>query len=106
MTETRKAIFKVIMGADDLYEASQNLLRLQILKKNKFEVAVVAIELCGNEKLYNPYYANLCVHLFSLERGMRLQYQYAMWDKFKLMQTYTLRKVSNLSKFLCFLFLK
>ena len=50
INETRKTIFKIIMGADDLYEASQNLLRLNFLKKNRSDVSVVLLEVCGNEK--------------------------------------------------------
>ncbi len=50
ITDTRKVIFKIIMGADDIYEASQNLLRLNLLRKSRSDVCTVILELCGNEK--------------------------------------------------------
>jgi len=52
VTETRKNIFIIIMGADDLYEATQNLDKIGYLKKKKQEVAMVIVEMCGNEKTY------------------------------------------------------
>ena len=52
MTDTRKAIFMIVMGADDLYEAAQNLMRMNLLKKSKSDIAIVLLELCGNESMY------------------------------------------------------
>lgn len=52
INETRKTIFKIIMGADDIFEASQNLLRLNFLKKNRADICTVLLEVCGNEKTY------------------------------------------------------
>ena len=49
MTDTRKAIFMIIMGAEDLYEAAQNLMRMNLLKKSKPDISIVLLELCGNE---------------------------------------------------------
>lgn len=57
-------------------------------------------------KSYNPYYGALAIHLFSLERGMRNQFQYALWDKLKLLQSYAVRKISNLAKFVSFMMLR
>jgi hypothetical protein len=49
MTETRKAIFFIVMGSDDIFEATLNLIKIGFLKKQRFEIAVVLLELCGNE---------------------------------------------------------
>ena len=35
VTETRKTAFVIIMGADDLFEATQNLDKMGYLKKKK-----------------------------------------------------------------------
>jgi nucleolar MIF4G domain-containing protein 1 len=71
VTETRKTAFVIIMGADDLFEATQNLDKMGYLKKKKQDVALVVVEMCGNEKTYNPYYVELAHHLINFERGLK-----------------------------------
>ncbi|CAD8175224.1 unnamed protein product [Paramecium octaurelia] len=98
VTETRKTAFVVIMGADDLFEAAQNLDKLGYLKKKKQDVCLVIVEMCGNEKTYNPYYQELAHYLINLERGMKQAFQYMLWDKFKLLESYSIRKLINIAK--------
>lgn len=50
VTDTRKNIFVIIMGADDIFEATENLSKIGYLKKKKQDVAMVVLEMCGNEK--------------------------------------------------------
>ncbi|CAD8063685.1 unnamed protein product [Paramecium primaurelia] len=99
VTETRKTAFVIIMGADDLFEAAQNLDKLGYLKKKKQDVCLVIVEMCGNEKTYNPYYQELAHYLINLERGMKQAFQYMLWDKFKLLENYSIRKLINIAKF-------
>ena len=35
ITETRKAIFMIVMGSDDLFEATENLIKMGYMKKKK-----------------------------------------------------------------------
>ncbi|CAD8079426.1 unnamed protein product [Paramecium sonneborni] len=99
VTETRKTAFIIIMGADDLFEAAQNLDKLGYLKKKKQDVCLVIVEMCGNEKTYNPYYQELAHYLINWERGMKQAFQYMLWDKFKLLENYSIRKIINIAKF-------
>jgi len=48
------------------------LIKIGFLKKQRFEIAVVLLELCGNEKVYNPYYTLLGENLTKHERNIKI----------------------------------
>lgn len=58
------------------------------------------VEVCTLEPNFNPYYALVAAKLASLIPKFRLNIQYALWDHIKLVDEYSLRRTSNLAKFM------
>jgi nucleolar MIF4G domain-containing protein 1 len=70
------------------------------------EVAVVILETCAQEDKFNKYYAFLADNLIKVQSNFKVSFQFALWDHFKLLDKYTLRKIANLAKFTSFLVTK
>ena len=63
------------------------------------------IECCGQEKSYNPFYAELSKILCSNNRQYKTTFQFAFWDSFKVISNdtenkYKKRRILNLSRML------
>ena len=56
-TDTRKAIFCVLMSSTDYLEAFERLLKLGLKGPQKREICRVLLYCCGVSKRYNPYFA-------------------------------------------------
>ena len=85
------------MDSKDYLEATQRILQLNI--KNMQDVATVLVEVCTLEPNFNPYYPLVAGKIASLKPKFRLNLQYALWDRLKLIAEYELRRTSNLAKF-------
>lgn len=90
----------VVMNADDYIEAFQNLLRLKLNRKQNQDLAVVLVECCAQENSFNKYYLYLIEKLIEARNELRFSVQYALWDQFKLLENFPLRKICNLAKLL------
>jgi len=82
-TEARRAIFCVIMGAEDFADAIERLLRLPLAEKQDREVPRVLLECCLQEKAYNPYYEVLASTLCERQKKHRLTLQLCVWDQMR-----------------------
>ena len=82
-TEARRAIFCVIMGAEDFADALDRLLGLPLADKQEREIPRVLIECCLQEKAYNPYYETLATRLCERVRSHRLTLQLCVWDQIR-----------------------
>ena len=100
-TETRRAIFCVIMGADDFADALERLLRLPLADKQDREIPRVLLECCLQEKAYNPYYEVLATKLIERQRAHRLTFQLCIWDQLKEIDdaSTSVRRISNIARF-------
>ena len=58
------------------------------------------MELCIQERVYNPYYMELTDKLCSLERQYSRTLQFVMYEHFNMLNEHPLRKLINLSQFL------
>ena len=104
-TDLRRSIFCVLMGSTDCDDAFQKLLKLKngslILKQQHLdrEVFQVLIECCGQEKIYNPFYAFFAIR-FSDTKSKKFTFQKTYWDNvFPLFeQNMKARKAANLAK--------
>lgn len=105
-SDLRKKIFMVIMSAEDYLDASQKLLKMKLNKKQAQELAVVIVESCAQEENFNKYYCYLTENLINLRSSLKYSFQFALWDHFKQLENYGLRKIANLAKFLSFLVLR
>lgn len=82
-TETRRAVFCVVMGADDYLDAAERLLRLRLQAGQEREMVRVVLECCMQEKAYNPYYAHLLAHLCKGSKSHRTTAKFCAWDQWK-----------------------
>lgn len=96
----------IIMSAEDYLDATQKLLKLKTNKKQIQEIAIVVLTSCAQEETFNKYYAFLADNLIRVNRDLKYSFQYALWDHFKQMENYTLRKIANIAKFVSFLCVK
>jgi len=94
------------MSSDDYIDATQKLLKLKLNKKQDKEIAIVVVESCAQEEKFNKYYGYLAENLIKIRSGLKYSFQYALWDHFKQLQHYELRKIANLAKLLSFLVLR
>ena len=83
-TGIRVAIFTAIMSASDYQDAYQRLMKLQLKKKQEYEIPKVLIICSGAEKSYNPYYTLIAKRLCG-DPKLKKSFQFSLWDLFKQM---------------------
>jgi nucleolar MIF4G domain-containing protein 1 len=82
-TDVRRAVFCVIMGADDYMHAFERLVRLDLRSPKDRDVAFVLIDCCGAERLYNAYYSYLATQLCRFQRAYKFTFTISLWDIYK-----------------------
>lgn len=98
-TDARRAIFCIIMSAEDYIDAFEKLLRLELLGKQDREIIRVLVECCLQEKIFNKYYCLLASKLCSLDKNHKFTLQYCLWDHFKELDSMPLIRSMHLAKF-------
>ncbi|KAL6521246.1 hypothetical protein OROGR_017815 [Orobanche gracilis] len=98
-TDIRRAIFCIIMSAEDYIDALEKLLRLDLPGKQDREIMRVLVECCLQEKVFNKYYCVLASKLCSHDINHKFTLQYCLWDHFKELDSMPLIRSMNLSKF-------
>ena len=80
-TESRRAVFCVVMGAEDFADALDGLTRLPLAETQQREIPRVLLECCLQETAYNPYYETLAAKLCErAPKKHRLALQLCVWD--------------------------
>ncbi|KAJ3124246.1 suppressor of glycerol defect [Nowakowskiella sp. JEL0407] len=79
-TDVRKNIFVVLMSSDDYLDAFERLEKLGLKDKQEREIIRVLLHCCGQEKVYNPYYALVAKRFCEHSHGHKITLQYALWD--------------------------
>ncbi|KAL6840922.1 hypothetical protein ACP4OV_029182 [Aristida adscensionis] len=97
-TDIRRAIFCIIMSAEDYVDAFEKLLRLGLSGKQDREIIRVIVDCCLQEKMFNKYYAVLASKLCSHEKNHKFSLQYCIWDHFKELDNMELGRSRNLAK--------
>lgn len=97
-TEIRKSIFSTIVSSDDYSDAFERLLAMKLTGKQEREIILVLLHCCGQEKVFNPFYAFLAGKFASYRQGFKITLQYTLWDCFKQLKDYPLRKLANIAK--------
>lgn len=97
-TELRKSIFSTIISSDDYSDAFERLLTMKLTGKQEREIILVIIHCCGQEKVFNPFYALLAGKFASYRQGFKVTLQYTLWDCLKQIKDYPLRKLANIAK--------
>lgn len=98
-TDTRKAIFCVIMSSEDYLDAFEKLLGLNLQGKQDREIMRVLVECCLQEKVFNKYYTALASKLCSHDKNHKFTLQYCLWDQFKELESMPLLRSMHLAKF-------
>jgi nucleolar MIF4G domain-containing protein 1 len=83
-TEIRRGIFVAIMSASDYQDAYMRITKLQLKRKQEFEIPKVLIHCAGAEKSYNPYYTLIAKRLCG-DVKLKKSFQFSLWDIFKKM---------------------
>ncbi|XP_071477720.1 nucleolar MIF4G domain-containing protein 1-like [Diadema antillarum] len=96
-TDIRRTIFSIIMTAEDFKDAFEKLVRLGQKGGRDREVVHITLDCCQQEKSYNPYYAFLASSLCQYDRKFRMAFQFALWDKIRLLEELTPSGSRNLA---------
>ena len=86
-TSVKRNIFVVVMSSRDSFDAYERLNRLDIKGKQDREIIRVISTICGLEKTYNEFYAELLSIFCRENRQNRTTLQYVFWDFFKLLMS-------------------
>uniref|UniRef100_A0A803MW99 MI domain-containing protein n=1 Tax=Chenopodium quinoa TaxID=63459 RepID=A0A803MW99_CHEQI len=98
-TDTRRAIFLVIMSGEDYIDAFEQLLSLNLQGKQDREIMRVLVECCLQEKSFNKYYTALASKLCSHDKNHKFTLQYCLWDHLKELESMPLMRSMHLAKF-------
>ncbi|PPQ83942.1 hypothetical protein CVT26_008765 [Gymnopilus dilepis] len=79
-TDIRRGIFVVLMSSDDYLDACERLGQLNLTEIQQREIVRVALQCCGNEKAYNPYYSLVCQQLCRTSHSYKITLQFSLWD--------------------------
>ncbi|CAM6129838.1 unnamed protein product [Calypogeia fissa] len=99
-TDSRTAVFCMVMSGEDYIDAFEKLLRMKLPGTQDREVLRVIVECCLQEKLFNKYYSLLAAKLCDYDKNHKFTLQYCLWDHFKQLDTMELRRSANLARFL------
>lgn len=97
-TDIRRAIFCIIMSAEDYVDAFDKILRLDLSGKQDREIMRVIVDCCLQEQTFNKYYVVLASKLCSHDKNHKFSLQYCIWDRFKELDTMELNRSMNLAK--------
>lgn len=97
-TDIRRAIFCIIMSAEDYVDAFEKLLRLGLSGKQDREIIRVIVDCCLHEKMFNKYYTVLASKLCNHEKNHKFSLQYCIWDHFKELDNMESSRSMNLAK--------
>ena len=100
-TNLKKMIFTSIVTASDINDAFERLIRLNLKKEQKREIIKIIVQICIEEKYYNPFYELLLDKLISVDKDHKYTFHYCIWDYMKIFENYNqseLKKIHNLSK--------
>ncbi|CAN0846536.1 Nucleolar MIF4G domain-containing protein 1 [Linum grandiflorum] len=98
-TDTRKAIFCIIMSGEDYVDAFEKLLRLNLKGEQDREIMRVLVQCCLKEKVFNKYYTVLASKLCKHEKNHKYTLQYCIRDHFKELDSMPLPESLHLAKF-------
>ncbi|KAL2935639.1 Nucleolar MIF4G domain-containing protein 1 [Bienertia sinuspersici] len=74
-TDTRRAIFCVIMSGEDYIDTFEQLLSMNLQGKQDREIIRVLVECCLQEKMFNKYYTALASKLCSHDKNHKFTLQ-------------------------------
>eukprot|EP00117_Sycon_ciliatum_P007494 scpid41909/ scgid10577/ Nucleolar MIF4G domain-containing protein 1; SGD1 homolog len=97
-TDLRKNIFGILMTCEDVVDAFQKLLRLNLKGQQEREIVHVVLHCCFQEKEFNIFYACLCAKLAAYSRSHQITIRLAIWDRLKSLASMNKRQTAVLRK--------
>ncbi|KAK7265179.1 hypothetical protein RJT34_32795 [Clitoria ternatea] len=98
-TDSRRAIFCIIMDGKDYIDAFEKLLRLELPGKQDRDIMRVLVECCLQEKVFNKYYTVLASKLCEHDKNHKFTLQFCLWDHLKELESMPLMRSMHLAKF-------
>jgi nucleolar MIF4G domain-containing protein 1 len=103
-TAARRAAFVALMGADDVADATERLLRLGLAPAAERDILRVVLHCCLGEQVYNPFYEHVASRLCAAHKRHRVTLQYCVWDAWKAVivpgqGAYDARQLAHLARF-------
>ncbi|KAK7396142.1 hypothetical protein VNO78_16938 [Psophocarpus tetragonolobus] len=98
-TDSRRAIFCIIMSGEDYIDAFEKLLRLELSGKQDRDIMRVLVECCLQEKVFNKYYTVLATKLCEHDKNHKFTLQFCLWDQFKELESMPLMRSMHMAKF-------
>ncbi|GJP76083.1 hypothetical protein CLOP_g6465 [Closterium sp. NIES-67] len=98
-TDARRAVFCVIMSAEDYIDAFEKLLRLGLPGKQDREILRVLVECCLQERNFNKYYSLVAGRLCGHARSHKFSLQYCLWDHYQQLPEMEPRRSLHLAQF-------
>ncbi|KAE9605252.1 hypothetical protein Lal_00025084 [Lupinus albus] len=98
-TDSRRAIFCIIMSGEDYIDAFEKLLRLELPGKQDRDIMRVLVDCCLQEKVFNKYYTVLATKLCEHDKNHKFTLQFCLWDHFKQLESMQLMRSMHLAKF-------
>ncbi|CAL0317086.1 unnamed protein product [Lupinus luteus] len=98
-TDSRRAIFCIIMSGEDYIDAFEKLLRLELPGKQDRDIIRVLVDCCLQEKVFNKYYTVLATKLCEHDKNHKFTLQFCLWDHFKQLESMQLMRSMHLAKF-------
>lgn len=77
-TDVRRAIFCILVSAEDFTDAFVKLLKLSLKKQQEREIIFISVHCALNEKSYNPYYSYLLQKFCEYDRRFRVSFHFYM----------------------------
>jgi nucleolar MIF4G domain-containing protein 1 len=87
-------------GAEDYVDAATRVTKLRLQRGQQADAARVLLECCGQEGVFNLFYALLGARLCGCHRELKFGLQCAYWDEFKQLEGASLHRAANLAKLL------
>eukprot|EP00892_Ulva_mutabilis_P003510 jgi/Ulvmu1/1530/UM011_0260.1 len=102
-TDSRRAIFCVLMSAEDHMDAVERLIRLPLKGTADRDIAHVLLHCCMQEAGWNPFYAHVAARLLAHSKTYRNSIQYAVQDRLRRIAELNARQATNLASFMAHL---
>lgn len=103
-TAVRRSVFVALMGADSPDSALERLLKLNLKGSAEREIVRVLVDCCGQESVFNPFYAVVGRKLCEERSSFKFTFQLSLWDSIKLLDEYEVRSMVFISALLSLFF--
>ncbi|KAG7158581.1 uncharacterized protein LOC121878583 [Homarus americanus] len=92
-------LYIITEGSEDYLDAFEKLLQLSLPSQQERELFNVILLCSQKSKVYNPFFAHLADRMCKFDKKFKRLLQFALWDKFTVIEAMNPRETANLGKF-------